>query len=479
VSQPFPPAAVDGGLPVPLSPVDYAWLRMDDPTNLMMINGILAFEGTLPREALRQRVEKRLLPIPRFRQRVVLQDRRGLPLWQDDPDFDLDAHLYETTLPAPGEDPQLRAVVCQLMSQPLDRDRPLWSFHLIHGYQGGSALMGRLHHCIGDGMALMLVLLSLTDSAPEAVAALRQTLGDEEPDAIHPNPFLNLFTRARVDIETIRRRAEEMMPEGMNLLLKPVEALQRTSRLVAGVASAGALSRMTLRLPDPKTAFKGPLGVAKRAAWSRLVPMAEIQALREGFPGTVNDVLMTAMTGGLRRYLLGRGEEPAESLRFRAAVPVNLRGLAEMAALGNQFGLVFLSLPVGITDPAERLAELQRRMGVLKRSAEPLVVYYLLKLIGQAPRAIQQAVVTLFAQKTTAVMTNVPGPRKTLYLADRRVRSIFFWVPQAGRVGLGISIFSYDGHVRLGVATDAGLVPDPEIIIGGFHDELNHMLGRS
>jgi hypothetical protein len=160
-------------------------------------------------------------------------------------------------------------------------------------------------------------------------------------------------------------------------------------------------------------------------------------------------------------------------------MPVNLRSLGEMAQLGNQFGLIFLSLPVGLADPVERLAELRRRALLLKRSAEPLVVYGILKLLGVSPLALQKAVVKIFASKTTAVMTNVPGPREVLYLAGRPIREIFFWVPQSGRVGLGISIFSYAGHVRLGLASDFGLVPDPETIVEGFHEEFEELRARA
>lgn len=165
--------------------------------------------------------------------------------------------------------------------------------------------------------------------------------------------------------------------------------------------------------------------------------------------------------------------EPPRDLSFRCAMPVNLRPLEEMAELGNRFGLIFLSLPVGIADPLARLAELQRRASALKRSAEPLVVFSLLRAMGVLPQFVHTAMVKIFASKATAVFTNVPGPRAPLYLAGRKIRELYFWVPQAGRLGLGVSIFSYAGHVRMGVVTDAGLVPDPERIIDGFRAELD------
>jgi WS/DGAT/MGAT family acyltransferase len=191
--------------------------------------------------------------------------------------------------------------------------------------------------------------------------------------------------------------------------------------------------------------------------------------------GTVNDVLLTAMSGGLRRYLEKRGE-PVDGLNFRAVVPVNLRKPGTEHELGNKFGLFFLSLPIGIADPQECLAELKRRMDALKDSLEAPVAFGILTTIGEAPEAIQDLVVNIFGLKGTAVMTNVKGPPMPLYLAGAPLESLMFWVPQSGRLGMGVSILSYNGQVWMGVITDERLVPDPETIIDGFHAEFDNLL---
>jgi WS/DGAT/MGAT family acyltransferase len=465
----FPAALPD--LPTePLRSVDYAWLRMDEPANLMIINGVLVFDQPSDAGRVRDVVRDRLLSIDRFRQRVV-RSKQGLwPAWQVAPDFDLDHHLVEVTLPEPGDDAALSDFIGARMGEQLDPARPPWVFYLIHNYQGGSALLGRLHHCLGDGIALMLVLLSMTDLEAEG-----------EPVSPHDegaNPFRLLFAKAREDLEAVRSATERLMPEGMKLLLKPAQALREAGKLLTGVAATDALGRLLLRSRDPRTRFKGPLGIPKTAAWSDALLLADVRTLAQGLGGSVNDVLSSAAAGALRRYLLEHGEPPAD-LSFRAAVPVNLRPLDEMAQLGNRFGLVFLSLPVGIRDPVERIAELRRRMYALKRSAEPMVTYGILRAMGRSPMLVQKAVVKLIAAKTTAVLTSVPGPQKPLYLGGRHIRDVFFWVPQAGRVGLGLSICSYAGQVRFGVTTDAGLIPDPGRIIEGFHHELDEMRQRS
>jgi diacylglycerol O-acyltransferase len=448
----------------PLSAVDHAWLRMDEPSNLMIINGVLVMDEPASFDRIRAILRHRLLPIPRFRQRIVY--RKGEPCWEEDPELDLDRHIHRMELPAPGDEDVLREVISGLMSEPFDPQRPLWSFHLLEKYRGGgSVLMGRLHHCIGDGMALLLVLLSLTDVTADSADDL-------------DSPFTDLFRLPPRGHEAAKALAERIMPDGIRLMQQSAEAFRSMNVLTTGVASTAALSRLVLRLPDPPTMFKGPLGIPKRVAWSEPIAVDDVKEVGRALQGTINDVLLSAMTGGLRRYLDRKGK-PAHGLNFRAAMPVNLRSLDDMADLGNQFGLIFLSLPVGIDDPVERLAELHRRSVALKRSAEPVVVYGILKLLGIVPLAMQRLVVRIFAAKTTAVMTNVPGPREELFLAGRAIREIFFWVPQSGRVGLGISIFSYAGHVRLGLASDTGLVPDPELIVQGFHEELEELRTRA
>ena len=445
----------------PLSSVDFAWLRMDEPANLMMINGVLAMDQPVDLARLRETVARRLLSIPRFRQRVVVPEH-GRPCWEPAVDFRIEDHVLALDLPEPGDDAQLQSVIGHLIYTPLDPAKPLWTFHLVRNYRGGSVLFARLHHAIGDGVALMLVLLSIADLTPEAGAESER------------NPFTDLLVDPHADHAAVRSLAERVMPDGMRLLLHPVSAFRQAGALKVWVAGLGSLARLVLRPSDPRTRFKGPLGVPKQIAWSDPLPVGAVKEVGQALGGTVNDVLLAAMAGGLRRYLARHGEVPRR-LNFRAAMPVNLRPIEQMSQLGNQFGLVFLSLPVGIGDPRARLAELRRRADGLKRSVEPVVVFGILRLLGVVPRWIQRLVVTIFAAKTTAVMTNVPGPRETLYLAGKPIRDIFFWVPQAGRVGIGISICSYAGQVRLGVGTDAGLVPDPEVIVRGFHEEFADM----
>ncbi len=433
-------------MPRPLSNVDAAWLRMDDPTNLMMVTGLLLFDEPLEPERLRSVLRSRLLSFDRFRARVVDPPwGLGSPQWQEDPNFNLDDHLVRLRLPAPADQAALEEAVSRLMSTPLDMSKPLWQVHLIEGYAAGPVVLARLHHCIADGIALIQLLLSLTDE-------------ERQP----------------------KRRRQVPKRATAGSLARLAGGLSNPRRLAAGawqgVALASSLAQLVLLPPDPQTILRGPLGTAKRAAWSQRFSLAAIKRAGVEHGATINDVLVTAVAGSLRRYLISR-RQPVADLQIRAAVPVNLRPLEQGLDLGNSFGLVFLPLPLSIADPWERLAELKARMDGLKGSAQALVAYGVLHGVGVMPKALLPRAVGFFGSKATAVLTNVPGPRQPLFLAGSRLGNVMFWVPQSGRLGLGVSILSYAGGVMLGVAADSGLIRDPGAVVAGFEKEIALLTG--
>jgi len=434
-----------------MAPVDVAWLRMEHPTNLMMVTALLQFEGSLDLEQLNHLIDDRLLRLRRFRERVIETGTiRKRLCWQIDPHFELTSHVRRIALPQPSDYEALREQVSQLMSTPLDPTKPLWQIHLIEGYRGGCALLVRIHHCIGDGMALMQVLLRLADeyssrsAEPEGGAGRRGLLG---------------MTGARLRQE-------------LDWLVHPAWLVELARD---GAGGALAAARLLLRASDPRTCLKGQLGVSKEVAWSESLALSEIKMVGQATGSTVNDVLLAALSGALGRYLKERGDVVSE-LDIHAAVPVNLRRADDILTLGNRFGLVFVPLPMGMSDPLDRLFTVRRRMQRLKESPEAGIVLRILGTVGRASAQSQRRLVELVAGKTSAVITNVPGPSDTLSLGGVPVRSMMFWVPMSGRVAVGISIFSYAGRVRLGIASDAGLMPDPETVANAFQEEFAALL---
>ena len=400
-----------------LSGEDASWLHMESVENLMVVSGFLELGEPITLAQVEQLLRDRLLPrYGRFSWRAVDE---GAPHWEPAPDFDLGAHL-QAIEPEPRDDCQLAELLGKWVSLPLDRTRPLWRMQLVPHYRGGSALLFQVHHAIADGFALLHVLRALCD--PEA---------------------------------------EVTMPR----------AVKRSHTAGELFADLAALARIVGSPVDSRTPLKGPLHVPKKVAWSQPIPVAEVKAAARAQRSTINDLLIAAVAGALRRYLLARDLEP--DVHLHAMMPVNLRARGEaLAELGNRFGLVIFPLPIAVPDPLARLLEVKQRMSRYKSTPDAEVAMGLLQLMGHLPRRAERLLVSFFGAKASAVLTNVPGPRTPLTLAGSPISRILFWVPQSGNLGLGISLFSYSGQLTIGVISDAGLVPDPAQIVAHLTDEL-------
>jgi len=455
----------------PLSGVDAAWRHMEDPTNLMMVTGIMHLEGPLDREKLEQVYKNGWLIYDRMRQHIVDMGIRKSPHWAYDKPFKLSDHLFFEDLPQPAGVPELRQRINTLISTPLKMDRALWEVHVFENFESGPVLLLRIHHCIADGIALIGVLLSLTGETAEESLDLHL-----EPKTHKHYPQLStagyLFRQAGTALDTARKTTTTLINTTVKTLNKPSSLFNLAEMGRKGGAS---LARLLFKANDPKTIFKGPLGRSKVVAWSRIIPLEDVKRIRRHTGSTVNDVLLTALSGALNRYLKWKNE-PTDGLEISAAVPVNLRSAEDAGELGNQFGLVFLTLPVGIDDPLDRLFELKKRMDRLKNTPEAIIALGMLKTLGMAPAELQKTIVNVLGAKITTVMTNVPGPRAKFFLAGKQVRDMMFWVPCSGRASMGISILSYAGEVRLGLATDEGLIPDPQEIIERFYEEFDALM---
>ena len=453
----------------PMSSVDKAWFEMDTATNLMIINGLMWFEGKVDFELFSHILENRFIErYERFRQHIV-EGSDGRLYWELDPHFDLRAHVRRVSLPEPRTQEGLQALVSSIINEPLDRRKPLWRFFLVEDVEGGTALFGRIHHCIGDGIALIRVLLDMTSENPED--SLRFDLSTTAA-ASRTRRKRGLLGAA---LHSAHQLAHNSIEAGKALVGQTLLTLEdpkhpllvaRSLGLVSA-ASTAIVAKLLLLPPDRHTVFKGELGAIKRVVWSQPLDLAHIKAIGRAFDATINDVLVAAVAGALRDYMLQTGDDPGVA-DINAMVPVNLRPLDQATELGNRFALVYLPLAISLPDPVARLKATKHAMDVLKQSPEPLIVYQLLGIIGSLPLDLAKQATTWFSTKASAVLTNVPGPRQQIYFAGHPMRQLMFWVPQSGKISLGISIISYNGEVLLGLMVDDNLVKEPQIIMDRF-----------
>ena len=464
-----------------MTKVDTAWLRMDTESNLMMIVGVWVIRPGITLTAVRERIGKRLLQYPRFRQRVV-EGALGAQ-WVEDEDFDLDRHVIaEVLLPLRGEsrDAVLKVRVGELAMQPLDPEHPLWQFQLVEDVgDGSSALIARIHHCIADGIALIGVMLSITDGGrappkrrPKLVDPDAPVEAAEEPDWL-TDAFLRPISNMTVKAIALAGAGVAKSVETVIKRPNPVDSGIDLTRLARQALSD--VAAFALMADDSPTRLKGKPGTTKVVAWDEGLPLDVVKVVGKALNASVNDVLLACVAGAIGSYLASKGDDPTGQ-EIRAMVPVNLRPLEQAWQLGNKFGLAPLMLPIGMANPVERLYAVRSRMKDLKGSFQPMMAFGLLSVAGLLIKPVQHAMLNIFAKKTTAVMTNVPGPAEPLNFCGGKVERVLFWVPQSGDVGMGVSILTYAGKVQFGLITDSLLCPDPQAIIDCFQPEFEKLL---
>ncbi|VAW41628.1 Wax ester synthase/acyl-CoA:diacylglycerol acyltransferase [hydrothermal vent metagenome] len=449
--------------------VDTAWLRMESPSNLMMITGMMFLDKLPDFDTFLTMIEKNFLSYRRFKQKAVVNSTGTY--WQDDEFFDIKGHVRRVALPGKADYAELQDFISDLASSPLDKSRPLWQFHLVENYEKGPVLVSRIHHCYADGIALIQVLLSMTSVSREKSLTLNPQNNSKE---YHRK--LGMLTKvinpAKKQFNNSLKIANQIKDIGLEALNNPA-IIEKGMAELADIA-AELFNALTLA-DDPPTVFKSKLSVRKNVAWAKSIDLGKVKAIAYATGTTVNDVLISNLAGALRAYMLKIGENP-NNLTIRATVPVNLRPLEHAKNLGNHFGLVFLKLPIFESNPLRRLSYVHEEMNELKKSKQAIVSFGLLSAIGMAPAKIQNLLLEQFSQKATTVLTNVPGPQVPLYISGAKVQKIMFWVPQNGTIGMGISILSYNAKVEFGLIVDKNLVSDPENVIKEFPLQFNNLL---
>jgi WS/DGAT/MGAT family acyltransferase len=355
----------------------------------------------------------------------------------------------------------------------------MWQFHFVPRYGDGSAWVMRVHHCYADGIAMVRVLLSMTEQDPAPALAPRARPGRRTAaprvgsDVLKALDWVEQLAQPAGDI------VENALAEGAKLLEGGIHHLFHPDRIgaIAAQASgmAGEFARVLTLPDDPDTPLRGVPGGDKAVAWGAPIPLHEVRTIGRALGCTINDVLMSTVAGALGGHLRAQGCDTA-GLQVRASVPVNLRAVDEPLSLGNRFGLVFVDLALGLPDPLQRLAAMRDTMAALKGSIQPPMSLMTLGLMGLLPAAMQAPVVDLFSRKATAVVSNVPGPQAPLYLCGQRVSEMHFWVPQSGSIGLGISILSYAGQVHFGMISDRRVLDAPGGVVERFAPEFEKLL---
>jgi diacylglycerol O-acyltransferase len=453
-----------------MSAVDRAWLLMERPTNPMTIVAVIVLGGRITRARIRALVEERFAAFHRFRCRPVAN---GLAAsWVEADPFDLDDHILGAALPSPAGQAELEALVGELAGTPFNSSRPWWTFHVVEHYGHGSAIIARIHHCYADGIALIRVLLGMADG--EHVPAMPPPQAqDTELASDGAFSLGSLYAPVASLIANTLREGAGLVEQTARFGLDPKKVLDTamgTAGLLGEIAHLGTLA------DDPPTPLKRPLSGSRRVAWAAPLAFEEVRTIGHVLGCTVNDVLVATLAGALGRYLEGEGER-TEGLTLHAAVPINLRQENEpSAALGNRFGLVFVELPVGIRHPLERLYAVHAAMKALKGSSEALVTFGLLAAVGALPPAVEQTAIETFTAKASLVASNVPGPPGEIRIAGVPVKQMLFWVPQAGSIGTGISMLSYNGQVQFGVMSDRRLIPEPRKLVALVETEFERLV---
>ena len=487
-----------------LNPLDAQFVDAEDQDRnaSFAIASIAVFEGPAPTyDEFLQAIIRRLPTVPLYRRKLrTVPLRLGPPVWVDDPNFDIRYHVRQTALPSPGKDEQLSALMARVMSQRLDRDYPLWEYWLVLGLSKGRwALISKIHHCMVDGISGTDLYRVIFDASPAPAVPPAEQYGEtnadgqEGPDGqastagqastvgpdgtaagvpAEPAP-LELAARAAADMAMLPVRSVRALGEA---LANPGEAARQVSdraRAVARLAPAA--------LPATGSSLLGPIGRQRRYTWAR-ASLDDVKAVKVALGGTVNDVVLAAITGGFRDLLLARGEDPQPHM-IPSLVPVSVRAPGEENIYENRVSALMAYLPVHLADPVERLAAVRAELSGLKDSKEALAGETLVALARYTPYPLAmlgvRLVYSLPQREIVTVTTNVPGPAFPLYAMGRKLIEIIPYVPIATRLRTGISIFSYCGNLTFGVTGDYATTPDLDVLARGIEDNLAALLAAA
>ena len=448
-----------------MSPMDASFLHLEGPVNPMHIGGVSIFEGPAPPfEHLEEMVAGKLGLVPRYRQKVrFIPLGLGRPVWVDDPHFNLSYHLRHSALPPPGSDEQLRRTAARIFAQRLDRSKPLWEIWMLEGLaESRWALLSKVHHCMVDGVSATDLMAVMFGEDPGA---------EVDPWLPAPEP-----SGSELVVRTITRRTlnpSEQLRTLRAATRAPRASLSQVRDLLRGMTSAARVVR-----PVGGSSLTGPIGPHRTWSWGH-VRLSDVKSVRATLGGTVNDVVLAIVSGGLRDLLEARGESVADRT-VRTLVPVSVRRSGERGSYNNRVSAMLAELQVGVTDPAARLDAVRRQMDGLKQSKQAVAGDVLTSLSGFAPPMLLALGARLGARSSSfgleTGITNVPGPQQPLHTLGRRLLESFPYVPLIAKARISIAIFSYDGGLYLGVTGDYDSSSDIDILTAGAERSMAELL---
>lgn len=449
-----------------LTGLDTSFLHLERDGAHMHVAGTMIFDGPAPDfEEFKEHLGSRLHLVPRFRQKLrFVPLGQGRPVWVDDPHRNLDYHVRHTALPAPGDEEQLRTFAARVFSQGLDRSKPLWEMWVVDGLSDDRfAIVSKSHHCLVDGVSGVDITTVLFDAEAEPAPA------DDPPQWLpRPEPSsLQLLSSAMTERVTV---PAEVIRGARALIRRPMKALDAVR---GAIGATGSIAGKGLSAPD--SPLNVDIGPHRRFAWVR-ADLGDLRRIKDVYGGTVNDVVLTVVSGALGRHLRSLGHDTDE-LELKAMVPVSIRSAEQHGDLGNQVTAMMAPLPVWCEDPIERLGLVRRAMGNLKQSKQAVGANLLAEMTDFAPPTIVSQAARLQSRQRffNLVVTNVPGPQFPLYVLGRRLRDMFPMVPLAQRQAVCVGIMSYDGGINFGLIGDYEAMPSLSALAADLSDELENL----
>lgn len=445
-----------------LSPLDTTFLLLERDGQPMHIGGLMVFEGPAPKyEQLCEYLDSRLDEVPRYRQRVQSVPLHiGQPIWVDDENFELEFHVRHTAVPKPGRPAQLERLASRLLSQRIDLDRPMWEIWLVEGLAKGRwALINKAHHAMIDGLSGHDIMEVILDTDPDG--------RENPPSDWQPQPSpgtVGLLTDAVVD--SVKRPGEHLTQMARRVG-NPREFAEHVAVRMVGSTSVGS------RLLSTDSTLGGQIGPHRRWGWVE-GDLATIKAVKNEFGGTVNDVILTAVTGGFRELLASRGID-MRPLEIQSMIPVSMRKPGDPSG-GNEVSAMFAQLPIGVEDPVDRLHAMTRQMDRVKKSGAPLTVDSIIGMADFVPPMLFAAAGRVAGQINLrafdTVTTNVPGPQFPLFMLGRRLETLIPFVPLGPGLRISTAIASYNGTINFGVTADYDSVRDLPVFLDGIRRTL-------